>query len=143
MITDETSSTREYLLKEYKELVEVYRVKLAEADKRADEAEKRADEAETFKEYVHTRLDEAGVPKDPEPKANRAHGCRIEGRLNWILSKIDKKKKWKTMNDVLPTLHSMRNNLTTWIPSGLPGFQDLASDYEKLLDILDVPRSLR
>lgn len=38
-----------------------------------------------FKEYVHKRLDDAGVPADPEPAKNAEHGCRIEGRLNYIL----------------------------------------------------------
>lgn len=38
-----------------------------------------------FKAYVHQRLDEAGVPHDPEPLANAEHGCRIEGRLNVVL----------------------------------------------------------
>lgn len=36
-----------------------------------------------FKEYVHSRLDEAGVPADPTPEA----GCRVEGRLTWLLNK--------------------------------------------------------
>lgn len=35
-----------------------------------------------FKAYVHTRLDEMGIPADPEPEQNAKHGCRIEGRLN-------------------------------------------------------------
>lgn len=40
-----------------------------------------------FKAYVHTRLDGAGVPADPEPEQNAKHGCRIEGRLNWLLER--------------------------------------------------------
>jgi len=39
-----------------------------------------------FKAYVHKRLDDAGVPEDPEPKKNKEHGCRIEGRLNCLLN---------------------------------------------------------
>lgn len=39
-----------------------------------------------FKEYVHDRLDDAGVPIDPEPEKNAAHGCRIEGRLNYAFN---------------------------------------------------------
>lgn len=40
--------------------------------------------AEAFKKYVHDRLDKMGVPSDPEPEQNAKHGCRIEGRLNYI-----------------------------------------------------------
>lgn len=40
---------------------------------------------QAFKAYVHKRLDEAGVPPDPEPAENAKHGCRIEGRLNQVL----------------------------------------------------------
>ena len=40
-----------------------------------------------FKTYVHERLDAAGVPADPEPEANAIHGCRIEGRLNFVLNR--------------------------------------------------------
>lgn len=39
-----------------------------------------------FKAYVHQRLDQAGVPADPEPAENAKHGCRIEGRLNFVLA---------------------------------------------------------
>ncbi len=41
-----------------------------------------------FKRYVHMRLDAAGVPANPEPELNAEHGCRIEGRLNWILRRL-------------------------------------------------------
>lgn len=39
-----------------------------------------------FKAYVHQRLDDAGVPVDPE-SPHKAHGCRIGGRLDWLLAK--------------------------------------------------------
>lgn len=37
-----------------------------------------------FKQYVHGRLDAAGVPTDPE-STHRAEGCRIGGRLDLVL----------------------------------------------------------
>lgn len=40
-----------------------------------------------FKTYVHQRLDDAGIPANPEPESNLKHGCRIEGRLNCVLKK--------------------------------------------------------
>lgn len=50
-----------------------------------------------FKEYVHGRLDAAQVPEDPEPAKNAAHGCRVEGRLNWLIAKKDESEKLKAM----------------------------------------------
>lgn len=38
-----------------------------------------------FKAYVHERLSHAGVPIDP-PSEHRAKGCRIGGRLDWLLA---------------------------------------------------------
>lgn len=49
----------------------------------------RAEKAEAFKRYVHGRLDEAGVPADPEPEETMRHGCRIEGRLNYLVRNLD------------------------------------------------------
>jgi hypothetical protein len=37
-----------------------------------------------FKQYVHDRLDAAGVPADPE-SPHKAEGCRIGGRLDIVL----------------------------------------------------------
>lgn len=42
-----------------------------------------------FKQYVHSRLDDMGIPADPEPEKNAKHGCRIEGRLNFIQKKTE------------------------------------------------------
>lgn len=50
--------------------------------------EKQASKLEAFKAYVHKRLDRAGVPADPEPAENAKHGCRVEGRFNWLLARI-------------------------------------------------------
>lgn len=49
-----------------------------------------------FKKYVHDRLDAAGVPADPQPEENAKHGCRIEGRLNYVLA-------YARSNDMMPT----------------------------------------
>jgi hypothetical protein len=38
-----------------------------------------------FKAYVHQRLDEAGVPANPEPAKHALSGCRIGDRLDWII----------------------------------------------------------
>lgn len=43
-----------------------------------------------FKQYVHDRLDGMGVPHDPDPEHNAAHGCRIEGRLNYLQKRVQK-----------------------------------------------------
>ena len=46
-----------------------------------------------FKAYVHTRLDAMGVPADPEPENNAKHGCRIEGRLNYVEERLGDKRQ--------------------------------------------------
>jgi hypothetical protein len=45
----------------------------------------RVDALQRFKEYVHKRLDDAGVPVDPE-SPHKAEGCRIGGRLDWLFA---------------------------------------------------------
>jgi hypothetical protein len=40
-----------------------------------------------FKSYVHKRLDDFGVPADPE-SSHKAEGCRIGGRLDLVLDEL-------------------------------------------------------
>ena len=55
----------------------------------------RVNKLQKFKDYVHRRLDVMGVPTDPEPESNKKHGCRIEGRLNYIGTQLTiLRKKW-------------------------------------------------
>lgn len=51
-------------------------------------AEKERDHLRAFKAYVHRRLDEEGVPADPDPEHTIEHGCRIEGRLEWCFDRM-------------------------------------------------------
>lgn len=55
-----------------------------EACKRLNSIIEKMDNLQAFKTYVHKRLDDMGVPTDPEPEKNAMHGCRIEGRLNSV-----------------------------------------------------------
>jgi D-ribose pyranose/furanose isomerase RbsD len=57
-------------------------------DHRATEAEEERDALAKFKAYVHARLDDAGVPVDPE-SPHKAEGCRIGGRLDVLLGERD------------------------------------------------------
>jgi hypothetical protein len=41
-----------------------------------------------FKAYVHRRLDEAGIPTDPD-SLHKAEGCRIGGRLDVVFAERD------------------------------------------------------
>jgi hypothetical protein len=50
----------------------------AQAAAEADSLRARLDKLQAFKDYVHQRLDAAGVPADPEADKNAEHGCRIE-----------------------------------------------------------------
>jgi hypothetical protein len=59
------------------------------------ELEAEVEKLKKFKEYVHKRLDEAGVPHDPDPEHNKQHGCRIEGRLNWCFESDGEKEQLK------------------------------------------------
>jgi len=42
-----------------------------------------------FKEFVHAKLTEYGIPEDPYPAATIEHGCRISGRLAWFKAQWD------------------------------------------------------
>ncbi len=46
------------------------------------------DKLQAFKDYVHARLDAAGVPADPE-SPHKAEGCRIGGRLDVVFAEQD------------------------------------------------------
>ncbi len=48
-----------------------------------------------FKTFVHKFLDDAGVPTDPEPEHTREHGCRIRGRLSWLVAHMVDAKRWR------------------------------------------------
>jgi hypothetical protein len=59
------------------------------------------EKSQAFKKYVHDRLDEFGVPHDPESENNAKTGCRIEGRLNWIFLQVP---KWVIVKDCLESI---------------------------------------
>jgi hypothetical protein len=45
---------------------------------------------EQFKTYVHKRLDDAGIPVDPDREQNAQTGCRIGGRLDYVLGRLER-----------------------------------------------------
>lgn len=45
-------------------------------------------EMKKFKEYVHKRLDELGVPANPDRLPDETTGCRIGARLRWLASSV-------------------------------------------------------
>lgn len=47
--------------------------------------ENKAEKLQAFKDYVHKRLDEAGIEKEPDGEHSKA-GCRIGDRLDIVLS---------------------------------------------------------
>lgn len=47
----------------------------------------RADKLQAFKDYVHKRLDDAGIPENPGGEHSK-HGCRIGDRLDIALATI-------------------------------------------------------
>ncbi len=48
--------------------------------------EQPAHDLQKFKDYVHKRLDEAGIPTHPDGEHSK-HGCRVGDRLDIALSK--------------------------------------------------------
>lgn len=50
-----------------------------------EEPETKVQKLQAFKDYVHRRLDEAGIEKEPQGKHSK-HGCRIGDRLDIVLS---------------------------------------------------------
>lgn len=60
----------------------------AEAAQDADGARDAVTRLQAFKDYVHQRLDDAGIPADP-PSSHRDAGCRIGGRLDIALATHD------------------------------------------------------
>lgn len=57
----------------------------AARQKRAEEAEYAVGLLQAFKDYVHRRLDEAGIPTHPDGPHSRS-GCRIGDRLDLVLT---------------------------------------------------------
>lgn len=65
----------------------------AELTRKVELLEEQVQKLEAFKKYVHGRLDAANVPHNPEPESNAKHGCRIEGRLNFLEKQLAKAKQ--------------------------------------------------
>lgn len=70
----------EMTVREYEDRLALVRRELAEAVAERDKLRK-------FKQYVHARLDAAGVPVDPDGP-HKAEGCRIGGRLDSVFNMI-------------------------------------------------------
>lgn len=51
----------------------------------AEQMRAERDKLQAFKDYVHGRLDAAGVPTDPD-SPHKAEGCRIGGRLDILIA---------------------------------------------------------
>lgn len=50
---------------------------------------RRVAELEAFKSYVHQRLDEAGIPANPQPPKHALAGCRIGDRLDVVIGSAE------------------------------------------------------
>lgn len=57
-------------------------------DTKPDDENQKIKALEQFKAYVHKRLDDAGVPVDPD-SPHKAEGCRIGGRLDVVFAGRD------------------------------------------------------
>lgn len=61
---------------------------MADVTARIAEVEAERDKLQRFKDYVHARLDAAGVSTDPD-SPHRAEGCRIGGRMDELIGQRD------------------------------------------------------
>ena len=66
--------------------------------KRAAEVEAERNALLKFKEYVHARLDEAGIPTHPEGP-HSAEGCRVGDRLDIALDALSTLRRLDTFED--------------------------------------------
>jgi ribosomal protein S27AE len=96
------------------------------ASSQIEDLTKEVEKLRKFKEYVHDRLDKMGVPSDPEPANNVSHGCRIEGRLNFIKA---------TTDDLLKRSFNREDNLKSENKKLTKEVERLRND---LLDALDL-----
>lgn len=55
-----------------------------ELQERCEEQLERANKLQAFKDFVHSRLDKAGVPTHPDGPHSK-EGCRIGDRLDIVL----------------------------------------------------------
>lgn len=76
------------------------------------ELEDELQEARKFKAFVHSFLDSHGVPVDPDPEGTLTHGCRISGRLVWLVGKIG---TWGKSTTVKPMTHQELEQLARMI----------------------------
>lgn len=75
----------------------------------------RRNKLQAFKDWVHNWLDKAGVPHDPDQERNKITGCRVGGRLEWLMTKL---KEAETERDLL-TIITTPSPLTGWtLPNG-------------------------
>jgi hypothetical protein len=99
----EAEAAHEYAANEVKRLAqEVEAEKLARTE--AAEKDARIAALERFKAYVHKRLDEAGVPANPQPPVHALEGCRVGDRLDYIERWSLNPEGWRQARADLETL---------------------------------------
>ena len=87
----------------YDDLVEVCRGWQA----RAEKAEAEAAKLQAFKDYVHQRLADHGVPHHP-PGVHSAAGCRIGDRLDWLFAEMERLKSVKRTTEKMFPIQTQR-----------------------------------
>ncbi len=72
-------------LREIKNTRTRYEAMIAWLEDRLKYSELMVSKGHQFKVFVHEFLDDAQVPADPYPEETKQHGCRISGRLTWLV----------------------------------------------------------
>ena len=68
------------------------------------ELKDRVAKLQAFKDYVHQRLDEAGIEKEPEGEHSKA-GCRIGDRLDIVLNQVNQLNEVREILEQAPELN--------------------------------------
>lgn len=102
---------------------------------------------QAFKDYVHKRLDDMGIPVDPE-SPHKAAGCRIGGRLDVVEAlQAENERLKKTLADKInfdydskiseqaeriQRLTELLNRATKMLPAYIAGTADINPESESL-----------
>jgi hypothetical protein len=104
------------------------------------ELEAERDKLQAFKDYVHARLDAAGVSADPE-SPHKAEGCRIGGRLDEVFAEIQRlRNECSATGRLLELIRLYKDDPATareWCGNiGVPWVDDLVGERNRLREAL-------
>jgi hypothetical protein len=86
-----------------------------------------------FKAWVHSWLDAHGVPHDPEPEHTAQHGCRISGRMQWLLRRaVDAEDELALLRPTLRDQAEAHSMAMEWHAKQADCIKELEADNARL-----------